>query len=117
MSFIAVVRAIPVAVRVLIAGGGAYGTVKVGVWNDSEQSREKLKDIHHSWKDAITIHPSSVPEAKYKEVSPVTSATKSWNGAVQNFFSYFIGTSDRRSQAGQFVASKLEELRKWAGNK
>ena len=66
MSLFSIARVIPVAIRVVVAGGGVYGTVKVGVWNDSERSREKLNDFHHSWKDAVQIHPSSVPETKVR---------------------------------------------------
>lgn len=64
MSFVSIIRVVPTAIRIAIAGGGAYGTVKVGVWNDHERSREKLNDFHESWKEAIKIHPSSVPETK-----------------------------------------------------
>ena len=63
MSLVSIIRAVPIAIRIAVAGGGAYGTAKVGVWNDSKRSREKLNDFHDSWKDAIKIHPSSVPES------------------------------------------------------
>ena len=37
------IRLIPMAIRVSLAGGAAYGTVKVGVWSqDTQASREKL---------------------------------------------------------------------------
>ncbi|KAL5469432.1 hypothetical protein EMCRGX_G030687 [Ephydatia muelleri] len=118
MSLLSIIRVIPVAIRVAVAGGGVYGTVKVGVWNDSERSREKLSDFHHTWKDAIQIHPSSVPETKYKdEVSAVTYTTTSWNSAVRSACNYFIGTGGNRSQAADFTANKFAQLRNWAGSK
>ena len=133
MSLLSIVRVLPVAIRIAVAGGGVYGTVKVGVWNDSERSREKLSG---SWKDAIQIHPSTVPETKvrmwycctvgkahyclsqYKdEVSAVTHVTTSWNSAVRNACGYFIGTDENPSQAADFTANKFAQLRKWAGSK
>lgn len=36
---------IPLALRVAVAGGATYGTVKQGVWRDSTESREKLTQM------------------------------------------------------------------------
>ena len=38
-------RLVPAAVRIILAGGVSYGTVKAGVWSDSTQSREKLDKL------------------------------------------------------------------------
>ena len=44
----AVLKYSPLAVRIFVAGGAGYGTVKYGIWSDSSKSREKLDQIKHS---------------------------------------------------------------------
>ena len=39
---------IPLTVRLAVAGGAAYGTVKYNVWSDSSQSKEKLEKLKAS---------------------------------------------------------------------
>lgn len=40
-------RLIPLALRVSLAGGAAYGTVKVGAWSDGKESRERLEQLQN----------------------------------------------------------------------
>ena len=39
---------VPMAIRVTVAGGVTYGTVKAGAWSDSSDSREKLDKVQES---------------------------------------------------------------------
>ena len=41
-------RLVPTAIRVTVAGGVTYGTVKAGAWSDSSDSREKLDKVQES---------------------------------------------------------------------
>ena len=40
-------RLIPLALRVSLAGGITYGTVKVGAWSDGKESRERLEQLQN----------------------------------------------------------------------
>ncbi len=42
------IRLVPAAIRITMAGGVTYGTVKAGAWSDSSESREKLDNIQES---------------------------------------------------------------------
>ena len=42
------IRLVPTAIRVTVAGGVTYGTVKAGAWSDSSDSREKLDKVQES---------------------------------------------------------------------
>ena len=46
MAFL--VRSIPSAIRLSLAGGTAYGTTKIGVWSDSSKSRDRLREMRKS---------------------------------------------------------------------
>ena len=50
MAFIIrIVRLIPLAVRLSLAGGAAYSTAKLDVWSDSSDSQDKLRNVRESW--------------------------------------------------------------------
>lgn len=42
---------IPLAVRLSLTGGAAYGTAKVGLWSDSAQSQDALRKLKGSWRE------------------------------------------------------------------
>ncbi len=49
MAFIfKTIRLVPTAIRITMAGGVTYGTVKAGAWSDSSDSREKLDKVQES---------------------------------------------------------------------
>lgn len=63
-------RIVPLTIRISLAGGAAYGTVKVGAWSEStEQSREKLHHLRESWQNAREIE---YPPLAAKTVRPLT---------------------------------------------
>ena len=49
------IRLIPTAIRLTLAGGVTYGTVKVGAWSDSSDSREKLDKVQESFQSVREI--------------------------------------------------------------
>ena len=71
MAFILkLARLIPAAVRISLAGGAAYGTATFGVWSDSSESKDKLKQVRESW--------SNLYELEY----PQQSAQQAWPSAT-----------------------------------
>ena len=44
---------IPTALRLGLAGGATYGTVKADVWSDSSKSREKLEHMKQALQSEI----------------------------------------------------------------
>lgn len=54
-------RMVPLAVRLFLTGGVAYGTVSAGLWSDSAKSQEALRTLKGSWREieypAVAIHP------------------------------------------------------------
>ena len=49
MAFLVhIVRMVPAALRVTLAGGAAYGSLRAGVWKDSSESREQLDSVQDS---------------------------------------------------------------------
>ncbi len=58
---------IPLAVRLALATGTAYGTVKYNVWSDSSQSREKLEKLKASVQTEIEYPRTFIN--KYSKVS------------------------------------------------
>lgn len=44
-------RMAPLAVRLSLTGGAAYGTVNAGLWSDSVQSQDALKKLKGSWRE------------------------------------------------------------------
>ena len=63
-SLFGYIRLIPTAVRLTLAGGAAYGTVKVGAWSDSSESREKLDKVQES------LH--NIRELEYPPINATT---------------------------------------------
>ena len=61
------IRLVPAAVRLTLAGGAAYGTVKVGAWSDSSESREKLDKVQES------LH--NIREIEYPPVNTATTVS------------------------------------------
>ncbi len=57
---------VPLAVRLGLATGTAYGTVKYNVWTDSSQSKEKLEKLKNSVKREIE-YPKTIMD-KYRKV-------------------------------------------------
>ena len=55
-------RLVPLAVRLSLAGGAAYGTAKVGVWSDSSGSPDKLRKVRESWLIEREIEYPTVPQ-------------------------------------------------------
>lgn len=43
----------PAALRIGLAGGAAYGTVRAGVWSDSSKSGEKLERIEQATRKVL----------------------------------------------------------------
>jgi len=41
-------RLIPLALRVTLAGGATYGTIKAGAWSDGKESKERLEQFQQS---------------------------------------------------------------------
>lgn len=66
MAFL--VRSIPSAIRLSLAGGTAYGTTKIGVWSDSSKSRDKLREMRKS------LYEIEYPAAVSKYSRPTTSS-------------------------------------------
>lgn len=89
---------LPIAVRVLVTGGAAYGSVRVGVWEDSSKSRETLENWRRSLRD--------MREIEYPSDSPLSAALSQprtdarlharavywWNTAVKRAFQFIIGS-------------------------
>ena len=55
-------RMVPLAVRLTLTGGAAYGTVNAGLWSDSAQSQDALTKLKVSWREieypAVATHSS-----------------------------------------------------------
>ena len=61
------VRLLPLALRVTLAGGATYGTVKLGTWSDSTtEGRETLQRIKQN----------------VREIEYYTASTVGWVGCV-----------------------------------
>ena len=80
MAFIIrLARLVPLAVRLSLAGGAAYGSAKVGVWSDSSGSQDKLRKVRESW--------PIEREIEYPTVSP---QPEPWRSAASVSFSTII---------------------------
>ena len=73
------VRLIPTAVRVALAGGVTYGTVKVGAWSDSSDSREKLDKVQESIQSVREIEYPPMEHTNIVSVCVFISLQKTYN--------------------------------------
>lgn len=82
-----VIKLVPAAVRVSVAGGAAYGSIKVGMWSPrTEDSREKLDQLQRE------IHyPTS---RKIHGETTLSVAVEGWNSFVKTTFLTLTGSSD-----------------------
>ncbi len=82
-------RLVPIAVRLAVAGGAAYGTVRAGAWEDSSGSRDSVEQ----WRHSFNIREIEYPPPPSKE--PLSDARLRarfafwWNSALKRFFHAF----------------------------
>ncbi len=95
------VRLLPSAARVVVAGGAAYGSVRVGAWEDTSGSKERLENWRHSLRDIREIeYPPAGQERAARLPSLQARVVSWWNSAVQKAFHFTVTpsiTSDRLS--------------------
>ena len=68
MAFL--LRSIPSAIRLSLAGGTAYGTTQIGVWSDSSKSQDKLKEMRKSLYEIE--YPAVSKHSRARPTSPVS---------------------------------------------
>ncbi|XP_064388566.1 uncharacterized protein LOC135336624 [Halichondria panicea] len=117
-------RLVPTAIRVTVAGGVTYGTVKAGAWSDSSDSREKLDKVQESISNLREIEyppmehiQSAHPQvdrlsANQIEVGALRSSlTQSWNNAVKSACEAVV--RDEGSKVESSLKSLTDRFSQW----